>query len=75
VTATTRSDLVGVDALAVAIAAAESVVAVGGRTQWEVGGAPDPDALAVAAPGGIVEYDPRDLTVTIGAGTAVATRR
>jgi glycolate oxidase FAD binding subunit len=53
-----------------AVRSAETVVPVGGRTQWEVGGAP-PDGTLVAAPAGIVDYDPGELTVTLGAGTTV----
>ncbi|MFI5045505.1 MAG: FAD-binding oxidoreductase [Acidimicrobiia bacterium] len=59
----------GVGALAATVAAASSVAAVGARTQWGVGGAPDPEAVEVSAPAGIVAYDPRDLTITVGAGT------
>jgi len=65
-------ELSGIDELAATVAASTSVVAVGAQTQWEVGGAPDPDAVEVSAPVGIVTYDPRDLTVTVGAGTTVA---
>ncbi|MFA5884048.1 MAG: FAD-binding protein [Acidimicrobiia bacterium] len=46
------------------------VVPVGGRTHWEVGG-PPPTGTEVVAPAGIVEYDPAELTVTVGAGTRV----
>ena len=49
---------------------AELVVAVGAQTQWEVGGALAPGAMEVRAPSGILRYDPRDLTVTVAAGTA-----
>jgi glycolate oxidase FAD binding subunit len=62
----------GVDDLREAIATADAVVAVGGRTQWEVGNPPRPDAVAVQAPEGVVAYDPADLTVTVAAGTHVA---
>ena len=67
-----HDELGGIDELAATVAAATSVVAVGARTHWEVGGAPDPDAVEVSAPAGVVTYDPRDLTVTVGAGTTVA---
>lgn len=50
---------------------AERVVAVGSRTQWEVGG-PPPRGTEVMAPSGILAHDPADLTVTVGAGTRVA---
>jgi len=71
VTSIETRPLEGLDALAEVVAAASSVVAVGGRTQWEVGGAADPEAVEVTAPAGLVAYDPRDLTVTVGAGTTV----
>ncbi len=52
------------------VADAESVHAVGARTQWDVGGAPFPGAVEVRSPIGIAEYDPADLTVRVRAGTA-----
>jgi glycolate oxidase FAD binding subunit len=61
------------DDLRASVAAAPSIAAVGSRTHWEVGGpAPDADAVLVAAPDGIAQYDPADLTVTVGAGTRCA---
>jgi FAD/FMN-containing dehydrogenase len=62
---------VDLTALASEIRGASSVVAVGGRTQWEVGDPPPDDAVEVRAPGGVVAYDPADLTVTVAAGTPV----
>jgi glycolate oxidase FAD binding subunit len=59
-----------VAALADAVRDAATVVPVGGRTQWEVGG-PPPSGTEVVAPAGIIEYDPAELTVTVGAGTRV----
>ena len=61
----------GEAAVAAAVGAASTVVPVGGRTQWDVGGAP-PAGTEVRAPAGIVAYDPAELTVTAGAGTSVA---
>jgi FAD/FMN-containing dehydrogenase len=56
-------------------AATGPVVAVGGRTQWDVGVA-DPEALAaarpVAAPAGVVAVEAADMTVRVGAGTLVS---
>jgi glycolate oxidase FAD binding subunit len=52
------------------VAVASAVVPVGARTQWEVGGAP-PAGVEVRAPGGVIAYDPADLTVTVGAGLSV----
>jgi len=48
------------------------VTVVGGRTQWDVGGAVDPTAREVRAPSGIVEFEPAEMTVRCGAGTTVA---
>ena len=49
------------------------VVAVGGRTQWDVGGPLDPavDARTVRAPAGIVTVEAADMTVRVRAGTTV----
>ncbi len=55
--------------LGATVAAAGSVVAAGGRTQWEVGGPAPAGAVEVAAPAGILAYDPAELTATLGAGT------
>jgi glycolate dehydrogenase FAD-binding subunit len=65
VTATER------DTLCDAVRSASAVVPVGARTQWEVGGTPPVGGVEVAAPRGIVSYDPADLTVTVGCGTTV----
>lgn len=51
---------------------AGAIAPVGGRTQWEIGGPPPGDAVEVRAPVGIIEWEPDDLTVTVGAGTAFA---
>lgn len=48
------------------------VVCAGGRTQWDVGGPPAPDARVVAAPSGIVEFEPAEMVVRVRAGTPVA---
>src|SRR3954471_1572440 len=48
------------------------VTVVGGRTQWDVGGAVDTSAREVHAPAGIVEFEPAEMTVRCGAGTPVA---
>jgi glycolate oxidase FAD binding subunit len=62
-------DAGAVEGLAASIAGAASVVAAGARTQWEVGN-PSTAALEVAAPAGVVRYEPEDLTITVGAGTS-----
>jgi glycolate oxidase FAD binding subunit len=46
------------------------IAPVGARTQWEVGGPPPAGALEVRAPVGVVEYEPADMTVTVGAATS-----
>jgi glycolate oxidase FAD binding subunit len=48
------------------------VVALGGRTQWAVGGPPDPTARQVTPPAGVVSYQPAEMIVRVRAGTAVA---
>jgi glycolate oxidase FAD binding subunit len=62
---------IALDHLCESVRAADRVVAVGARTQWEVGGAIASGATEVRAPSGVFEYDPRDLTVTVAAGTPV----
>lgn len=58
--------------------AAGPVVAVGGRTQWDVGGPVGADggeardAREVRAPAGIVAVEAADMTVRVRAGTTVA---
>jgi len=49
-----------------------AVTVVGGRTQWEVGGAVAPGTRELRAPAGIVELEPAEMTVRVGAGTTVA---
>jgi len=68
----TGPDAGAIEGLAATIAAAESVVAVGARTQWEVGN-PTTARTEVAAPAGVTRYEPEDLTITVGAGTSFDT--
>ncbi len=59
--------------LAETVAAATGpVVGVGSRTQFDAGNPVPTDAIAIAAPCGIVGFEPTDLTVTLGAGTTCA---
>ena len=51
---------------------AGAVAAVGGRTQWGAGGRVSADAREVHAPAGIVAVEAADMTVRVGAGSAVA---
>lgn len=47
------------------------VAVVGGRTAWDVGGPPVRVPREVAAPNGIVELIPAEMTVRVGAGTPI----
>lgn len=58
------------EAARAAVTEASSVIPVGAGTHREVGG-PVPAGTPVAAPCGIVTYDPAELTVTAFAGTTV----
>lgn len=49
----------------------EPVTCEGSRTQWEVGGLPDPAARLVRAPVGIVAHQPEEMIVRVRAGTPV----
>lgn len=68
------TDPVDVFAAAVGPPGAGPVVAVGGRTQWDVGGPIDPAAAVreVRPPAGIVAIEAADMTVRVRAGTTVA---
>ncbi|HMC51718.1 MAG TPA: FAD-binding protein [Acidimicrobiales bacterium] len=48
------------------------VAALGGRTQWGVGGQLDPGTRLVATPVGIVSHQPEEMIVRVRAGTPVA---
>jgi FAD/FMN-containing dehydrogenase len=64
-----------VDAFAAEVgpASAGPVAAVGGRTQWDVGGPLDPTVPVreVRAPAGVVAVEAADMTVRVRAGTTV----
>lgn len=55
------------------VGTSDPVVAVGGRTQWAVGGDADPSAREVRAPAGVVVHEPAEMIVRVRAGTTVAT--
>ena len=61
------------DAFAASVGTDGPVAVVGGRTAWDVGGEPEAEVRLVAAPVGVVEYEPAEMTVRVGAGTPVAT--
>lgn len=44
----------------------------GGRTRWDLGGAPTGQPRLIRAPEGIVNYQPEEMTVQVRAGTSVA---
>lgn len=48
------------------------VSVAGNRTRWDMGGAIAEGATVLAAPTGIVDYSPDEMTVTVRAGTSVA---
>jgi FAD/FMN-containing dehydrogenase len=48
------------------------VAVAGGRTRWDAGGVLASEARVLRAPGGIVDYQPEEMTVRAGAGTPVA---
>jgi len=61
-----------IDAFAAEVAGEDPVTCVGGRTQWEVGGAVPAGTREVSAPRGVIVHEPADMTVVCGAGTPVA---
>lgn len=67
-------DLSAIEAFAEEVGGTDAgpVTCAGGRTQWDVGGAADPSARELAAPTGIVEFEPAEMVVRVRAGTAVA---
>ena len=50
----------------------DPVCVLGGGTRWQVGG-DDAGVRSVVAPAGIEACEPAEMTVTVGAGTTVAT--
>lgn len=59
------------DELAAEIGPDGPVVAVGGRTQFDVGGPVEPGTREVRVPAGIVEHVAAEMTVRVRAGTTV----
>jgi len=60
------------DRFAAEIGPSGPVVVRGGGTHWTVGGEPDPNARVVAAPTGIVKFQPEETTIEVRAGTTVS---
>ena len=54
------------------VGTAGPVVCAGGRTQWDIGGPPDPAAREVRAPAGVVSFEPAEMIVRVRAGTPFA---
>ena len=54
------------------IAPSGPVCVRGGGTRWGLGGDADPAARVVAAPAGVIDFEPAEMTVRVRAGTAVA---
>lgn len=54
------------------VGVAGPVTCVGGRTQWEAGGALSGPAREVAAPTGVVAHEPGEMIVRVRAGTTLA---
>lgn len=54
------------------VGAAGPATCVGGRTQWEVGGAVADGGREVAAPAGVVAHEPGEMIVRVRAGTTLA---
>ncbi len=48
------------------------VAVAGRRTRWDLGGESTEGTRLVAAPAGIVDYQPQEMTIRLGAGTTVA---
>jgi glycolate oxidase FAD binding subunit len=69
---TTPTTAVAAFAAEVGGVGAGPVVAVGGRSAFDVGGAVDAAAREVRAPAGVVEHLPDEMTVRVLAGTTVA---
>lgn len=53
------------------VGAVDPITVVGGRTQWAVGGTPEPGTREVLAPAGIWSHEPEEMTVRCGAGTTL----
>ncbi len=68
----TRIDLSRLTAFAEEVGSRDQVAVEGGRTRWGHGGPLSADARLVRAPSGIIDYQPAEMTIRVGAGTTVA---
>ena len=59
------------EAFAAEVGTTGPIRAVGGRTQWEVGGPARPDVREVVAPAGVVAHEPAEMVVRVRAGTTL----
>lgn len=57
---------------AAAVGPSGPVCVRGGGTRWGAGGDADPAARVVAAPAGVIDFEPAEMTVRVRAGAAVA---
>jgi FAD/FMN-containing dehydrogenase len=63
--------ITALDAFAAAVGQSGPVRAVGGRTQWDVGGTPAAGVREVTAPVGVINHEPAEMVVRVGAGTTL----
>lgn len=61
-----------IDGFAAEVGPVDPVAVGGGRTRWHHGGELVDGTRVVRAPVGIVDYQPEEMTVRVGAGTTVA---
>ena len=60
------------ETFAAEIEGGDPITIVGNRTRWSTGGTLIQPCREVRPPGGIVGYEPEEMTVTVRAGTPVA---
>lgn len=60
------------ESFAALVGPAGPVTVAGGRTQWSLGGGPEPGTREVRAPGGVVSHQPEEMVVRVRAATTLA---